>query len=341
MENLPRKVPPKSSAMPKHTPSTAPALNDDCLLEIFSNLSAIDLSAIKRSSRWFSELADFVALQRYRKKTFEYCTSTDHGTSHSGCVAALHDFGAFMHTVVIEMDCFCRNYDRCVYASPGFGRHNCSADEMLAALKHCINLKSLTLVRVQLHNVSTRKVSKVLRGLEHLDTLQLIECDGIESNIARIVKSCKSLANLTLHADMSFAWTEGVTDNILNCITELKTLECVSFSADDLRSTFVENVGKLCDLKSLKKLVLGCGGCAFNMTPAIHALASADSLENLVLVNLIPDNAIGRALDRFTRLKSCVIKSYLPCEDHVLASLENFERSLHLEGQTIVLMRNK
>lgn len=327
--------------MAKHIPCTVPVLNDDCLLEIISNLSSIDLSAIKRSSRRFSELADIVAQQRFHKESFEYCTSTDHGTSHNGCVAALHDFGAFIHTVFIEMDCFCRNYDRCVYGSPGFGRHNCSADEMLAALKQCINLKRLTLVHVQLYNVSTRRVSKVLQSLEHLDTLQLIECSGIESNIARLVKSCKSLKNLTLHADLSFAWTEGVTDNILNCISELKTLECVSFSADDLRASFVENVKKLRHLKSLKRLELECGGYTFNMTPAIHALASTDSLENLVLINLVPENAIGPALDRFTRLKSCVIKSCLPFDDHVLASLENFKRSLHSMEQTIVLLRNE
>lgn len=319
---------------------TLTSLNDDCLLKIFSNLSAIDLSAIKKCGRRFSELADYIAWRRYPKEVFEYCTSADHGTSHSGCVAALHDFGAFMNQIRIEMDCFCQNYDRAHYASPGFGRYNCSGHQMLTELESCINLRSLTLVRMQLHNVSTREVSKSLQGLTHLETLRLIECGGIESNIARLIKSCKSLKNLSLHSEKVFSWTAAVTDNISKCISTVKTIEQISFRLNDLQITFVENVKELRNLGELKKLELDCGGSLeFNLAPAIHALATTDSLEELVLEDVEPNDAIGRALDKFSHLKSCVMLSDAEIDDNVMALIENFDRSLHWKPHTCEIFK--
>lgn len=315
--------------------ATFTSLSDDCLLQIFSNLSAIDLSVIKKCSRRFAGLADYVARRRYRHGAFEYCTSADHGTSHSGCVAALHNFGAHMHQIRIEMDCFCKNYDRAHYASAGFGRYNCSGAQMLTALKHCINLRSLTLVRMQLHNVSTREVSKALQSLEHLDTLRLIECAGIESNITRLIKSCKSLKNLSLHSEEVYSWTAAVSDSISKCISNVMTIQQISLRLNDLQSTFIENVMELRNLDELRKLELDCGGSSeFNLAPAIHALATTDSLEELVLEDLLPNDAIGRALDRFTHLKSCVMMSDSEIDDDVMATMENFGRSLHWKQHT-------
>lgn len=320
--------------------ATFTSLSDDCLLEIFSNLSAIDLSAIKKCCRRFSDVADYVARRIYRNEVFKYYTSADHGTSHSGCVAALHNFGAYIHQIRIEMDCFCQNYDRAHYASFGFGRYNCSGHQMLTGLKHCTNLKSLTLVRMQLHNISTREVSKSLQSLENLHTLQLIECAGIESNIARLIKSCKSLKNLSLHSEDVYSWTAAVTDNISKCISTVKTIERISFRSNDLQSTFVENMKELRNLAELKKLELDCGGNSeFNLAPAIHALATTDSLEELVLEDLVPDDAIGRALDRFTHLKSCVMMSDAEIDDNVMASMENFERSLLWKQHTCEIFK--
>lgn len=268
------------------------------------------MSAIKRCCHRFSAVVDVAAQQRYRNDVFEYCTSADHGTPHRSCVTVFRDFGEHMHHIRINMDCYCKNYDRSHYGSPGFGRSICSAEQILAELKHCIHLKSLTLVGVQLYNVSTRQVSKVLRSLTHLETLQFIECAGNESNIARLIKSCKLLKNLTIRAEPMFPWTDSVTDHILKYVSELDTIECISFETDDLRETFVENVKELRRLKNLKKLTLNCGGKQqFDLVSAIHALASTDSLEEIVLIDLVNNDAIGDALNEFSHLKSCIIAS--------------------------------
>lgn len=307
---------PKSSEIVDQIPSiqdgsiTITTINDDCLVEIFSKLNATDMSAIKRCCRRFSAVIDLAAQRRYRNDLFEYCTSTDHGTTHRSCVTSLRDFGEHMHHIRINMDCFCKNYDRSQYGSPGFGRSVCSVKQILAELKHCINLKSLTLVGVQLYSVSTRQVSKVLRSLTHLETLQFIECVGNESNIARLIKSCKSLKNLTIRAEPMFSWTASVTDNILKSVSELGTIECISFETDDMRETFVENVMELRHLKKLKKLALNCGGKQqFDLASAIHALASTDSLEEIILIDLVNNDAIADALNEFSNLKSCIITS--------------------------------
>lgn len=306
---------------------TISTLNDDCLLEVFAKLSAFDLSAIKRCCRRFRDVADLAARQRYRTETFEYCTSIDHGTTHRGCVVALQDFGEFMYHVCIVMDCFCKNYDRSHYGSPGFAHHNCSGERMLVELQQCTNLNSLTLVCMQLNNVSSRKVSKVLQSLTHLDTLQLIECAGIESNIVRLIKSCKSLKNLTVHAEPVFPWTPCLTDHILKYISKLKTVECISFGALDLQYTFIEHVKELRHLKKLKKLKWDFGGkFHFDLTPAIYALATTDSLEELILIDMVADDEIGRVLDQFIHLKSCVIESYSGIADVFITLANRAER---------------
>lgn len=308
---------------------TISTLNDDCLLEIFSNISVSDLSAIKKCCRRFCEMANVEAQRRYRNEPFEYYTSADHGTSHSGCVTAFHDFGVFIHHIRIKMDCFCKNYDRSHYGSPGFGRFNCSVDQMLAALKHCPNLNSLTLERMQLHNVSTRKLSKLLQSL-HLDTLQLIECAGIESNVARLVKSFKSLKSLTVHTEHVFSWAVEISGSILKSISEVTSIERMTFVLNELHPAFIENVEELRHLIKLKKLELDFGECChLDLSPAIHVLATCDSLEELILKNMTPNDAIGRAVDKFTRLKSCVIKTDADIADDVMTPMKNFERSLY------------
>lgn len=308
--------------------ATISTLNDDCLLEIFSKVPASDLSAIKKCCRRFCEVADSEAQRRYRNKPFVYCTSADHGTSHSGFVTALHNFGVFIHHIRIDMDCFCKNYDRWHYGSPGFGRFNCSVDPMLAALKHCPNLNSLTLERMQLHNVSTRKLNKLFQRL-HLDTLQLIECAGIESNIARLVKSFKSLKTLTVHTEHVFSWAVEISGSILKSISEIKSIERMTFVMNELHPAFIKNVEELRHLIKLKRLELDFGECChLDLSPAIHVLATCDSLEELILKNTTPNDAIGRALDRFTRLKLCVIETDADIADDVMKSIKNFERSL-------------
>lgn len=327
----------------ENDPSTISSLNDDCLLEVFSNLSAINLGAIKRSSRRFSKVADLAAQHRYRDETFEYCTSADHGTSHSACVAALREFGPFMRHIRIEMDCFCRNYDRAIYGSAGFGPHNCSGEQMLTELAGCTHLKSLCLVRVQLHNVSTRKVSRTLAGLQHLETLQLIECAGLESNISRLVKSCRTLKYLTVHAKELFSWISGVTDDLLADLGKQQTLEYISFKTSDFQSNFVANVMELRHLNGLKKLELECGESLnpyLDLAPAIDALAATDSLDELILKDLMPTDAIGRALDRFSHLKVCVILCDSKIADDVLASTKNFKRTVRLEHHTCKILNH-
>lgn len=52
-------------------------LNDDCLLEIFSHLSTIDLCAIKISCHRFNYLADSTIKRRFRKEKGFKCKSKE------------------------------------------------------------------------------------------------------------------------------------------------------------------------------------------------------------------------------------------------------------------------
>lgn len=287
--------------------SPIPSLTDDCLLEIFSMVSAFDLSVIKRCSRRLSDFAEFAARIKYRFAVFEYRTSIGHGSTHRKYAGALRDFGIHVHHIRIDMDCFCKNYDRAHFETADFGHCVCSGERMLLELEQCTNLRSLTLVRMQLHNVSTRKVSKALRNLIHVDTLHLVECAGIESNIGRLINSFRSLKNLTILAEPMFKWTAVITDHMLKHISELETIESISFATAGLQETLIENIKELRRLRKLKKFKLDCGNShGLDFATAVRVLTSIASLKELIFTDLLFSDAVRAAVDQLTHLKPSI-----------------------------------
>lgn len=70
-------------------------LNDDCLRELFSRLSSIDLCAIKHTCRRFKTLADEVVKKRF-KDVYECVPNDDNLQEHT---TILKEFGRFVSTM--------------------------------------------------------------------------------------------------------------------------------------------------------------------------------------------------------------------------------------------------
>lgn len=275
-------------------------LNDDCVREIFSFLSVVDLCAVKDTCRRFNVMADSTVQKRFQKKSeLKYTLNRD---TQNGFAVTLQHFGQFHEChVVIE-------------AEPNF-----NAAEMWPQLRHCTAMKKLDLIGVNVRGFSKPKyrLKKMLRNLVHL---RFEKCAGDDLDFARIINTCENLRCLNL-----FCTADGASDALITHIARQSSqIEDLFFGTMNSSSeTFAENVAKLQHLQKLKMLVLFCTNKG--VASGIEAL-TAKSIAQLHLIDVIADLDLARALGNFTDLRFCIVQpaNAIGMTDALQAAFENF-----------------
>lgn len=289
--------PPETCEKNEETSETPP-LNEDCLLEIFSNLPLIDLCAVSACCRQFRALAKDVAQKKCREEKICY---TVHQPSAARSAQVLKCFREFIPDLSVFHPCdqhACRGYT-------------------LSWLSKCTSLKTLTLENTTLDFVvdsapSFRYLTKLKLGWCHEQ-----EVESMQRHIL-IIDLCENLKSITI------ATASGmVSDSLLSHVADLSRIEeiliekAVSLESrsreDDHLTTSAyaystKTAVKLGQLAELKTLSLNFGGIDY--VPFMNALSNCRTLEKLILkVDKIDANVAG-ALDKFPNLRLCRMKQY-------------------------------
>lgn len=282
------------------------ALNDDCLIGIFSYLPSIDLCAVKDTCRRFNALADYTAKLRFRgKDEFEW-KPVSHRIHHDLTIFMQH-FGKYLSgRIVLRTDA------------------GVSIKKMWLLLKHCVILKELELVGVDVHGLPIHQMRKTLQSLE---CLGFKNCKGRDADYARIINACINLRSVTVFLILS-----GPTDSLLGDIAhEASNIEEIFFVTPlSTSETFVTNVAELRRLPKLELLFLSCHH--FQMAPALEALAERNALKYMLLRDIILDEYLARALDRLDNLELCYLQAHFDMSDTVKKSFEKFEDIGFMQG---------
>lgn len=283
----------------QHAAANCPifVLNDDCLLEIFSYLPAVELCAVKDSCRRFNALADYASKIRYQHAADLECVLNR--DNQKDVAIFMQHFGKYVNGRIV------------VKTELGF-----DAKKMWLLLKHCGALKELELVGVNLSGLPIYQMKKMLRNLE---VLQFKKCNGEDSDYARIINACVNLRCLTAFVNLT-----GATDKLLALIAhDASNIEELFFaSINSNHDTFVENMAKLRHLKKLNLLFMSCNN--LQVGAAVEALAKRNTLEYLLLRETSPDKDLGRALGKLNNLDLCFIQTEFEMSNDVLNSLGRF-----------------
>lgn len=253
-------------------------LNDDCVREVFSYLSVVDLCAVKDTCRRFNVMADATVQTRFQKESeFKYIVD---GTNVKDFVSTMQHFGKFIDgRLIIETET------------------SFNAKDMWLQLKHCTALKVLDLLGVNVRGFPSPsyRLKKVLRNLERL---KFEKCAGGDLDFARIINVCENLQYLNVYCT-----PDGASDALITHIArESSQIEDLFFGSLLSNSdTFADNVAKLRNLKKLRMLCLYCNN--YRIASAIEVLAANNPLNQLHLINVFVDEDLCRALDRFSSLR--------------------------------------
>lgn len=280
------------------------ALNDDCLLKLFTYLPAIDLCAVKDTCRRFNALADYSAKLQFEQMAEFECEPTLDGEKN--LAVFMQHFGKYIGGRFL------------IKAEPDF-----DMKKTWSLLKNCGALNELELYGVNVTGLPVHNMKKTLRKL---DTLQFKKCVGRDSDYARIINACVNLRSLT-----SFVNLTGSTDMLLQHIAhEASHIEQIFFATNSPSAAFVENLAKLQHLPKLNLLFVSC-----NHVPVAHAievLAKRNALECMLLREVWPDEELARALDKLTNLQLCYLQTEFEIPDMVRKRFEKFVEEKREDG---------
>lgn len=274
------------------------ALNDDCLLEIFTYLPTIDLCAVKDTCRRFSALADYAAQLRFQQVAEFECVPTQ--DNQKDLAIFMQHFGKFIGGKIV------------VKSEPTF-----DAKKMWLLLKHCGALNELELIGV---NVSGLPIHRMKKMLQNVNILQFKKCCGKDSDYARVINACVNLRSLTAFINLT-----GGSDMLLKYIAhDASNIEEIFFaSINSNEATFVENMANLRHLKRLNLLFISCHNCS--VAAAIDALAECDApLYYIHLRDVLPDENLASALNKLNNLQLCFIQTAIEMPDAVRNSFGKF-----------------
>lgn len=253
------------------------ALNDDCLREIFSNLSAKDLAAVKMSCDRFVFLAD---------ESFEKNCLSSHETyeiqnedGYDGNAAIMSQFGHLMPSVDIDL--------RLANTNSNF-QH-----KYLSWLKHCPALQRLSICGMNFAKVPVKSLE--IETFEKLEQLSLIAFSGPDSKFKWMLKLCDpmKMKKIILCSDETY-----VPDSLLGFLADrFVNLEFVWIFLNSTSTDAVANVLKMKKLKKLKTFDIKMPS-KFPIASLISAFAETESLEELTLrANTVMDEEIAKAIN--------------------------------------------
>lgn len=251
------------------------SVNDDCLMEILSHLSAADLSAVKMSCNRFGYVADAVFEKKCLNAHAMYDLKEENGYKRNAAI--MEQFGHLIPAIALNLGKTRSKF------------HN----EYLSLLKHCPDLHSLCICRLNLDNLLIESIE--IEAFKKLKQLVLAGCSGTERGLKHLLSECDPLK---LKKILIASTAAVCSDDILALIADrMVHLEDLWIVLNETTETSVANVMKMENLKNLKLLDIKMSW-DMPIVPLINALARNESLEKLVLMtSTIMDDEIAIAIN--------------------------------------------
>lgn len=280
------------------------ALNDDCLREMFSYLSAQDLAAVKLSSGRFVCMAEEMFEKKYfnANDKFEVQAEDD----HCGNTAIMEEFGHLMPNVDLSL----RNI-------------NCNNQiKYLSLMRHCNVLRNLSISGVNFDEIPIDCIA--VDTLKNLNKLNLVGCSGAGSMFKLILNRCNSSKLKALHV---YGDEANVSDQLLAHIAKrFPNLNDLFIYLTSTTSSAAANVLKMKNLKKLKSFAMETPP-NFPIAALIDALARNELLQQLFLItSSIMDGNVATAINRLSaNVLCCALWLTEKVSDTLLCRITNFK----------------
>lgn len=277
----------------KHQPSTPgkcmefTSLNDDCLRAIFVNLTAIDLSAVKKSCARFNYAADTVFEKNWLDKNANDSVLEEDG--YKGNARIMEQFGHLIPAIDFSF----------ANTNPKDQR------KYLSLLKYCPTLHKLAVDNIHFDYLPIDSI--VIEAFGKLDQLVLNECKGTQANFKKILNVCDPLKLKRL---IFFCSDKGKfsDDDLAFIADKMVNLEDLTILFHTITKSCAENFTKMKNLKKLKYFDIKTPPQLPN-GPLINALTRNELLEKLtVMTNTIMDENIVNAINNLSKnVLSCTL----------------------------------
>lgn len=252
-------------------------LIDDCLIEIFSYLSLVDLAAVKKSCKRFNYAAD----ECYRKLFLDdrdFRTNGDDVYNYETTELILEQFGNVIGRVNMA---FSENHKKC----------KC---KYLLLLKHCTAMSYLRLKGIDFSDLSIDPFQ--IEPLKNITELTFMWCSGTLNNFKRFLGACDPLKLKTFNF---YSHGDDVSNGLLSYVAEwMVNIGWLTISVDARIPSYAANMAKLKCLKKLKSLNILSGESPLPIDMIIDPLTELSPLEWICLENItIPNKITARAIN--------------------------------------------
>lgn len=323
-------------------------LNEDCLLEVFGQLTVIDLSAIEQTCLRFQAIAQNIFSKRHRIFDFDEKDKIGDGVR---IPYTLHT----IRNIIVSFGALITELNISAYVSDPINRERIA--NMLE--RHCHNLETL-----RLHDFYfTRKCQPIFGKLfGRLTSLTLGECDLEEKcSVLKLMERCENLTSLKLEScgklgnrciDIAYPkleefsieslYTDDETlyafferngklkrlkisqggylgnDVFAQIAMHLKQLESLSIVLNGF-DDFVHSLTNLLTLNHLKELKLNCS--LYSISGFVNRLAEKNTIELLHITDGVLNEQLIDALCKCKRLTSVKLGSMPNVHDRFLLEL--------------------
>lgn len=267
------------------------ALNDDCLLAIFSRLSEDDLGAMKQSHPRFA----YAANECFKKKH-----GLDKGRFYNfpGLCPGLDNAANLVHNfgdVITRVTFLANPYARTIQEKQAY----------FSLLKDCSAIE--TLVIIDRINDLWIVDPMELRIFEKLKVLCLSKSSGTDADFIRILNACDPLKIQVIQLEQC----KGLSDNVLNLIAErLISIKSIRIHFDICTDLILRNVSNLVNLPQLTHFDFTCKQIMV-IAPILNALASITTLKTVRVTDQsdgTPDENTVDAISNLSSLKQLSFK---------------------------------
>lgn len=258
------------------------SLNDDCLLEIFSHLSDMDLCAVKEAHDRFHQAADDAFKRKFLPSLRWYEVNGKRDFDEIAKIVT--NFGHKILHLSLEFEK--KNYKcKCRY---------------IVLLKKCTALLNIRFQHVEFKNLSiSPKEIGVFRNLIQVD----FGCGrGTEEYYKLFLTHACDIMKLR-----NFRLEYPISDELLAFLLDRSVNICsLSLILNKATPLFAENVMKMKNLRLLTSLTITCANVP--KLPAINALAECKSLEKLVLrMDSVSSKVVAKAINSIPNMKSFIL----------------------------------
>lgn len=333
-------------------------LNDDCLMEIFHNLDALELCAVKDSCQRFRNLTEYHFQTIYNSKPFSFGDKDMRNRKIISQIEqekVLKHFGKFIKKLVInahdfqetpeqvlriigrtcnqnlqdfEMDSILLDddaLDKCKVLLSKLNRLSldfCYGDEyeFSKCVEYSNSLKELQVLNVR--EIEGKFLTAKFWQLESL-ILKEIKCSNIHYiyNFFKLNTNLKRLQLIRCNFANDYIF-KLIADNFVN-------IEEISVQLRTFSSSFEDNLSSLLKLNNLKRLEFNCG--QIQITPFVNFLASKNIIEHFSISDTELSKELCNALSQLKSLKTLKLismrktyKNFMKILSKSLTILEEF-----------------